>query len=127
MPDWSALDPMTVLSRDPEHLTKDLIETFSTNVIGNIHLINLFLPLILKGSLKKVIALSSGMADTELVAKFNVHEGTPYSMSKAALNMAIAKFHAEYEKDGVLFMAICPGTVNTGQYDHSEFASDGWA
>jgi NAD(P)-dependent dehydrogenase (short-subunit alcohol dehydrogenase family) len=48
-------------------------------------------------------------------------------MSKAALNMAIAKFHAEYEKDGVLFMAICPGTVNTGQYDHSEFASDGWA
>jgi NAD(P)-dependent dehydrogenase (short-subunit alcohol dehydrogenase family) len=120
MPDWSSLDPMAVLSRDPEHLTKDLIGTFSTNVVGNIHLINLFMPLILKGSLKKVIALSSGMGDADLTAKFNVHEGSPYSISKAALNMAIAKFHAEYEKDGVLCMAICPGTVNTGQYDNGE-------
>jgi NAD(P)-dependent dehydrogenase (short-subunit alcohol dehydrogenase family) len=120
MPDWSALEPFSVLGRDPSHLTKDLIDTFTSNVVGNIHLFNLFMPLILKGSVKKVITLSSGMGDAELTSKYNLHEGGPYAITKAAVNMAVAKFQAEYEKDGVLFMAICPGTVNTGQYDNCE-------
>jgi NAD(P)-dependent dehydrogenase (short-subunit alcohol dehydrogenase family) len=125
MPEWSAFDPFSVLGRDPSHLTKDLTETFSSNVVGNIHLFNLFMPLILKGSIKKVITISSGMGDTDLAAKYNLHEAGPYSITKAAMNMAVAKFHAEYEKDGVLFMTICPGTVNTGQYDSSEFVIAG--
>jgi hypothetical protein len=28
--------------------------------------------------------------------------------------MAIAIFHAVYNNDGVLFMAVCPGAVDTG-------------
>jgi NAD(P)-dependent dehydrogenase (short-subunit alcohol dehydrogenase family) len=121
MRDWSAFDPFSVLSQEPSRLTTELMDMFNTNVVGNIHLINLFMPLILKGNLKKVIAITSGMADTSLVVKHNIYEGAPYSISKAALNMAVAKFQAEYEKDGVLFMAVCPGAVNTGQYDTSMF------
>ena len=104
-----------MLGQDPSLLSKDLIEMFNTNVVGNIHLFNLFMPLILKGTVKKVVTITSGMADLDLVVKYGVYESGPYSISKAAMNMAIAKFQAEYEKDGVLFIGISPGVVNTGQ------------
>jgi NAD(P)-dependent dehydrogenase (short-subunit alcohol dehydrogenase family) len=83
-------------------------------VVGNIHLFNLFLPLVLKGDVKKVIAISSGMADLELTNNFKLDLGAPYSISKAALNLAVSKFHAQYSADGVLFMSVCPGMVDTG-------------
>lgn len=116
-PMWTAFDPFSVLGRDPERLTRDLHDTFSTNAIGNIHLFNLFIPLILKGSAKKVITITTGMADHDLTVKYGVYEGAPYAVSKAAMNMVTSKFQAEYEKDGVLFMGICPGVVDTGLYN----------
>jgi NAD(P)-dependent dehydrogenase (short-subunit alcohol dehydrogenase family) len=59
------------------------------------------------------------MGDVELTRKFNVFEDGSYSISKAAVNMAVAKFSAEYAKEGVLFLSVCPGMVNTGNYDGS--------
>jgi NAD(P)-dependent dehydrogenase (short-subunit alcohol dehydrogenase family) len=117
IPKWSPFDPLSVLGHDPVMLDNTLLETFKTNCIGNIHLFNIFMPLILKGKDKKVITISSGMADTELTTNFNLYEGGPYSISKAAMNMAIAKFQAEYSEQGVLFMGICPGSVDVGQYE----------
>jgi NAD(P)-dependent dehydrogenase (short-subunit alcohol dehydrogenase family) len=93
---------------------------FKINVIGNIHLFNLFMPLILKGNAKKVLTISSGMADMEQAREFNLTETGPYSISKAAVNMAVAKFSAEYAKDGVLFLSVCPGSVDTGVYADSK-------
>jgi NAD(P)-dependent dehydrogenase (short-subunit alcohol dehydrogenase family) len=93
-----------------------LHQLFSVNVVGNIHLFNLFMPLVLKGNVKKVVTISSGMGDTELVRKYNVSEDGPYAISKAAVNMAVAKFSAEYAKDGVLFLSISPGVVGTDVY-----------
>jgi NAD(P)-dependent dehydrogenase (short-subunit alcohol dehydrogenase family) len=117
MPGTSSFDPFSQLGQDPEQLTRDLNDCFSTNVISNVHLFNIFMPLILKGDVKKVITLTTGMADQDLVLKYNIYEGAPYAVSKAAMNMVTAKFQAEYEKDGVLFMGICPGMVETGMYD----------
>jgi NAD(P)-dependent dehydrogenase (short-subunit alcohol dehydrogenase family) len=111
---WSGYDSLSVLGQDPDHLTRDLKESFNTNVIGNIHLYNLFMPLILKGSIKKVIAITTGMADIDLSLKYGIHEAAPYAISKVGMNMATAKFQAEYEKEGVLFMGISPGLVDTG-------------
>jgi NAD(P)-dependent dehydrogenase (short-subunit alcohol dehydrogenase family) len=118
MPATSYFDPFSLMGRDTDRLTSDLNECFSTNVIGNVHLFNIFMPLILKGNVKKVITLSTGMADQDLVLKYGVYEGGPYAVSKAAMNMVTAKFQAEYEKDGVLFMGVCPGMVETGMYDN---------
>ncbi|KAG9192944.1 hypothetical protein G6011_11678 [Alternaria panax] len=109
-----SFDPLSVLGKDPAKLETSLNQLFSVNVTGNIHLINLFMPLILKGNVKKVVTITSGMADVELVRKYNVHEDGPYSISKVAVNMAVAKFSAEYAKDGVLFLSVCPGLVDTG-------------
>ncbi|KAI8937031.1 hypothetical protein NX059_006251 [Plenodomus lindquistii] len=117
LPLWSAFDPLSVLGADPEKLETELLTSFKTNVIANIHLFNLAMPLIQKGNVKKIITISSGMADMELVRNYDVVEGGPYSIGKAAMNMAVAKFGAEYAKDGVLFMSVCPGVVDTGLYN----------
>jgi NAD(P)-dependent dehydrogenase (short-subunit alcohol dehydrogenase family) len=87
---------------------------FQTNVVGNIHLFNLFLPLVMKGKVKKVIAISSGHADLDLINNLEVEVSALYSASKAALNVIVAKFNAQYKKDGVLFVSISPGVVDVG-------------
>ncbi|KAH8431021.1 SDR family oxidoreductase [Aspergillus melleus] len=114
MSQFDSYDPIGVLGQQPEALEENLLDYFKTNVVGNIHLFNLFTPLILKGDAKKVIAISSGHADLDLVAKHNIDLVAPYTISKVGLNAAVAKFSAQYAKDGVLFMSICPGMVDTG-------------
>lgn len=90
---------------------------FKTNVVGNVHLFNLFMPLILKGQQKKVIFISSGHADLDFISKCEVEVSGPYAVGKAATNTVVAKFGAEYGNDGVLFMSISPGVVDTGHFD----------
>lgn len=71
-----------------------MLDYFNTNVLGNIHLFNLYTPLVLKGRIKKVIAISTGIADINLIAKYDIEGATPYSISKAALNTTVIKFAA---------------------------------
>lgn len=80
------------------------------------------MPLILKGRVKKVISLSSGYADNELTTGFSIDVAGPYTISKAAMNTAVAKFSAEYAENGVLFMSIAPGAVEVGQDKDSKGA-----
>ncbi|KNG46953.1 NAD(P)-binding protein [Stemphylium lycopersici] len=109
-------DPLSALGKDPKALTANLTSMVNVNLIGNIHLFNLFMPLVLRGDVKKVVTISTGMADTEMVRKYDIFESPLYSISKAAMNMAIAKFSAEYAKQGVLFLGISPGVVDSGTY-----------
>ncbi|EEH37163.1 hypothetical protein PAAG_07719 [Paracoccidioides lutzii Pb01] len=116
---WSTFDGIGVLMEDPKRLEEDLIQHFRTNVVGNIHLLGVFVPLLLKGSAKKVITLTTGMADNDFVAGYDVAPGAPNALTKAAMNSATAKFSAQYRKDGILFMAIAPGMVDTGAFTDS--------
>lgn len=75
------------------------------------------MPLILKGTAKKVLVITSGMSDAEAARKYDLWENGPYSVSKAAVNMVIAKFSAEYRSQGVLVLGICPGIVDVGRND----------
>ncbi|KAI0349812.1 NAD(P)-binding protein [Trametes cingulata] len=100
---------------DEKVLEEDLLEMYRTNVVGVIHTINTFLPLLRKSSIKKVISISSGVADPELTLKAGFVIGAPYSISKAALNSAVAKYAAEYRDEGFTFLAISPGLVNTAE------------
>jgi len=84
-------------------------------------LLNVFMPLVLKGNVKKVATISTGLADQELALRYGLHEAAPYAISKSAMNMATVKFQAEYQKDDVLFLSLSPGIVNTGQFDNSEY------
>lgn len=100
--------------QNPRALEQDLIRSFQVNVVGNIHLFNLFLPLVRNGKAKKIITISTGMADLDLVNDFEVTLAAPYSISKAAMNLAVAKFNAQYKHEGLLFLSISPGLVDTG-------------
>lgn len=68
----------------------------------------------LKGDAKKVITLSSGHADVDAISKYDISIAGSYSASKAAMNVIVAKFSAEYRRQGVLFLSISPGVVDTG-------------
>ncbi|KAG8162218.1 hypothetical protein KVR01_007983 [Diaporthe batatas] len=103
---------------NPEELEKVVADLTQTNVVGNIHLFNLFLPLVLKGKAKKVIALTTGLADVGMTNSFEVDISGLYAASKAALNMIASKFNVQYKKDGVLFISISPGVVEVAQYDN---------
>lgn len=113
----SSLDgfgPIGALSDKVEEVEAVSSQLWQTNVVGNIHLFNLFLPLVLKGKVKKVVAISTGLADLDLTNDFEAETGALYAASKAALNIIVAKFSAQYKKDGVLFMSISPGLVEVG-------------
>ena len=59
------------------------------------------------------------MADVDFINQFDIQVGALYASSKAALNVIIAKFNAQYKKDGVLFLGVSPGVVDTGNFDAS--------
>ncbi|TDL25348.1 NAD(P)-binding protein [Rickenella mellea] len=94
-------------------LEKDLKESFNVNVIGVIHTINAFLPLLRAGRAKKVMSLSSGLGDYDFTLKDSFAIHSPYSISKAALNMVVVKYAAELAGEGFVFLAVSPGFVNT--------------
>jgi NAD(P)-dependent dehydrogenase (short-subunit alcohol dehydrogenase family) len=106
----------TLLDDEPAALEEDLVSSFRVNVVGVAHTINLFLPLLRAGKEKKIITISSGMADTELISRFGIPIAAPYSISKAATNALVAKYHAALGKsEGLLFLALSPGLVDTGE------------
>ncbi|KAL4960379.1 NAD(P)-binding protein [Aspergillus stella-maris] len=116
---WDAYDPIGVLGGNPQALEDDLLKSFRTNVIGPIHLLNAFIPLILNSPIKKILCLSTGSADLEATRTTELEGGSAYTISKAALNMAVVKFNAQYRKEGVLIMAVCPGVAQTGHHDEA--------
>ncbi|KAJ7223950.1 hypothetical protein C8J57DRAFT_1391050 [Mycena rebaudengoi] len=96
-----------------EALEQELMNNFKVNTVGVVHTINAFLPLLRLGSAKKVISLSSGMGDLDLTITTEHSGQGPYAISKAALNMVVAKYAVKYKAEGFVFLAISPGVVNT--------------
>lgn len=101
-------------------LEEQFIKVMRTNVLGNIHLFNSFMPQVLKGKVKKVITISSGMGDMDFVKDYEISMAYLYSASKSAMNMIAAKYSAQYKQDGVLFLSICPGMVDVGHFENSK-------
>lgn len=115
---YDAFDDIGTLTDDLEEFNAQFQLTMNTNVLGNIHLFKVFLPLVLKSSVKKVIHITSAHADLDPIRQFDVEPASVYSISKAGMNIAVAKFSAQYRRDGVLFMSISPGVVDVGGMDN---------
>ncbi|KAH8716743.1 putative short chain dehydrogenase [Phaeosphaeriaceae sp. PMI808] len=116
VPYFDGFTPIGSLNDKAEELDAVSAQLWQTNVIGNVHLFHLFMPLVLKGKAKKVITISTGLADIDLTNKVEIDIGALYAASKAAMNLIVAKFNVQYKKDGVLFMAVSPGVVEVGHY-----------
>ena len=108
---------------DSENVAATLHELNDVHVIGTVFVFNTFLPLIHNGTAKKVIAITSGYSDMEPAREFGLDVAPFYSASKAAQNVIVAKYHAQYKDDGILFLAVAPGVVDVGQYNQSKSTS----
>ncbi|KAI0425527.1 putative short chain dehydrogenase [Xylaria sp. FL1042] len=110
--------PIGALKDKVEELEIVSSQLWQTNVVGNIHLFNLFLPMVMKSKIKKVISISTGLADVDVTNDVEIDVGALYASSKAAMNLIVAKYNAQYKKEGVLFISISPGVVDVGHYDN---------
>lgn len=52
-------------------------------------------------------------ARLDFVNEIGIFHGPPYSVSKAAASLLVAKFQASYRDQGILFLSLCPGAVDT--------------
>ena len=101
---------------DPAGLEQDILRSFRTNVIGVAHTINAFLPLIRFGKEKKVITISTSLADLDLINEYDFALQGPYVISKAGTNALVANYNAALgKKEGILFLALSPGVVDTSE------------
>lgn len=98
----------------------DMLNCFKTNVLGVSHFLAIFAPLLRHGSKKKAVVISSGAGDTNWVIENEVFSQSPYAISKAAVNMVVAKFHVQYKNEGIVFVAISPGIVDTDFLDTTD-------
>ncbi|KAJ7837283.1 hypothetical protein B0H13DRAFT_2422012 [Mycena leptocephala] len=103
----------TTLDTLCDALDQDLLENFRVNTLGTIHTTNAFLPFLRARTTKKVITLSTGAADLAFVTGTSSSRQVGYAISKAALNMAVAKFAAALKQEGFVFLALSPGLVDT--------------
>ncbi|KAI5462780.1 hypothetical protein BGZ63DRAFT_452304 [Mariannaea sp. PMI_226] len=111
--DRSFDDIGNMILNDIAQFDADMLNTFKTNVLGISHFLALFTPLLQNGEGKKAVVISSGAGDPAWVAENELAGGAPYAISKAAVNMVVAKFQAQLKKDGIVVTAISPGLVDT--------------
>ncbi|KAJ6578574.1 short-chain dehydrogenases/reductase [Mycena capillaripes] len=96
-----------------EELDEDLLEHFRTNVLGVVHTTKTFIPLLRGGPTKKVAVLSTGNADLDATLSMANPGRVGYGISKAAMNMSIAKLALALKPEGFVFVSISPGMVDS--------------
>ena len=76
------------------------------------HSVNAFLPLLRKGTTKKIIVISSEGGVPEMVWKIRLGHAAAYGITKAAENMVATKYAALLEEEGFVVAAVSPGLVD---------------
>ncbi|KZO97702.1 NAD(P)-binding protein [Calocera viscosa TUFC12733] len=112
----------TVFQRGVDFQDRDFIkavETLTVNAVAPFVLLQALLPLMMKGSERKALFISSRQASFELTQHASKSALAPeswhpdYNMSKAALNMAVLKFGQELKDDSFILIPMSPGWVRT--------------
>ncbi|CCL98833.1 uncharacterized protein FIBRA_00838 [Fibroporia radiculosa] len=107
-----------------DELDTEFIESFKVNVLGVVHAVNAFLPLLRKGTTKKIIVIGSGAGERTFVWNMRMNSMVAYGTTKAATNMVSTKYAAQLEPEGFVVVSISPGFVDvsataTGEYDEA--------
>jgi NAD(P)-dependent dehydrogenase (short-subunit alcohol dehydrogenase family) len=108
----AALAP-SALPMDADAMRKLYDPEFGTTLYGAAWVTNAFLPLVEKSVQKKIVHISTGMADVELIRKAGIAYAIGYSTSKAAMNVLVAKYAAELAPKGIKTLSMSPGWVET--------------
>ncbi|KAL1615941.1 hypothetical protein SLS56_011636 [Neofusicoccum ribis] len=91
----------------------DIEDAFKVNVAG-VHMItSTFLPLLRKGSLKKIINISTTLGSMSLAPNFTWGQAPAYKISKAALNMLTVQYALDLQEESFTVVAVSPGWNKT--------------
>jgi len=108
---------------DDEELDEEFIQSFRVNVLGPIHIVNNFLPLLRKGSAKKIIILGSEGGERSFVQHVHISELGAYGITKAAEHMVATKYAVALENEDFTVVSVGPGFVDVSD-THSEPLSE---
>lgn len=98
---------------DVEATEKMFDPSIRTALYGGLWATNAFLPLIEKGVEKKIVHISSGMADLDVIKMSGFDYSVAYSAAKAGMNVQVAKYAVELAPKGIKVLALSPGWVDT--------------
>ena len=63
--------------------------------------------------MKKCIIITSTLGSPRFTVDTKFTRAPGYSISKAASNLAVAKYAAQFKEEGIVFLSISPGLVRT--------------
>lgn len=88
---------------------KEVVETFKTNTVAPLQMIQEFLPLLRESNSACIVNVSSGSG------ALKSQDGTTpgYSLSKLALNGVTLAFSNQLKDENILVNSVCPGWVRT--------------
>ncbi|KAL1615415.1 putative secondary metabolism biosynthetic enzyme [Neofusicoccum ribis] len=95
-----------------ENMT-DLESTFNTNVTTAHNVTSAFLPLLKKGTEKKIVNISTTLGSIGMAPAFKVFPVYAYKISKAALNMLTVQYAQAVEAEGFTVICVSPGWLQT--------------
>jgi len=104
--------PSTFIA-NPELLKREMEASVATNVLGTMFITNCLVPLLKKGSLRKLITISSGNAVRNVVKDCNTANNVTYASTKATLDHIMLMYSIELKTDGIVVLGVSPGWVNT--------------
>ncbi|KAL9618826.1 MAG: hypothetical protein Q9160_006485 [Pyrenula sp. 1 TL-2023] len=105
--------PPSAFAGKEQDLDREINDTIKVNLLHTVYTINAFLPLVRNGQLKKIIYITSGFADPDFTLTAETPNLLGYCVSKAGMNMVIAKYAAELAPEGILTLSLSPGWVAT--------------
>ncbi|KAH6720410.1 short chain oxidoreductase [Leptodontidium sp. MPI-SDFR-AT-0119] len=91
----------------------DLSNHFTVNVLSAHRTTRNFMPLLAKGTLKKVVNISTTLGSFTLAPRYTWAPAPAYKISKAALNMLTVQYALEYAEKGFTIFALSPGWLKT--------------
>lgn len=100
---------------EPDHLDTfidAMNKSVDTNVVGAVYVTNAFLSLIEQGKEKKIVHITTGHGDTDLILGSGFAALLPYGASKAMLNNVVARYGMELQPKGIHVVAISPGFID---------------
>lgn len=98
---------------DPEATRAIFAPSLNTNVYGALWTTNAFLPLIEKSRIKKIVHISTAVADPGFIMQTGFSDAVAYNVAKAGMNVLVAKYAVELAPKGVKVLALSPGWVDT--------------
>ncbi|KAM3478158.1 hypothetical protein MY5147_002319 [Beauveria neobassiana] len=92
---------------------KELLATFDVNVVSTHLMTQAMIPLLRKGSGKKVVMVSTPVGSINQANKYTWLPVPAYKITKAAMNMLSVQYALDYGKEGFTIVAVSPGWLQT--------------